>query len=134
MPLVRAGRPAGGKRRAPHRPHHARPAEQPGGAAGMSWAIRLAVALLLAAFLAAPDVFAPLLRPLAGNNAPPVYRQGNLALITLSHLGLTLAATLAASLVAVAAAIFVTRPAGAEFLPLSRAIANLGQTFPPVAV
>ncbi len=100
----------------------------------MSWAIRLAVALLLAAFLAAPDVFAPLLRPLAGNNAPPVYRQGNLALITLSHLGLTLAATLAASLVAVAAAIFVTRPAGAEFLPLSRAIANLGQTFPPVAV
>ena len=35
---------------------------------------------------------------------------------------------------AVGLGIFVTRPAGAEFLPLSRAIVNIGQTFPPVAV
>ena len=28
----------------------------------------------------------------------------------------------------------VTRPSGAEFLPLSRTLANIGQTFPPVAV
>jgi len=30
--------------------------------------------------------------------------------------------------------VLVTRPFGAEFLPLSRSLANIGQTFPPVAV
>jgi len=28
----------------------------------------------------------------------------------------------------------VTRPSGAQFLPLSRTLVNIGQTFPPVAV
>ena len=37
-------------------------------------------------------------------------------------------------MVAVGLAILVTRPFGAEFLPLSRSLANVGQTFPPVAV
>jgi len=36
--------------------------------------------------------------------------------------------------VAVALGIFVTRRAGAQFLPLSRTLVNIGQTFPPVAV
>ena len=31
-------------------------------------------------------------------------------------------------------AVFVTRRSGAEFLPLSRTLINVGQTFPPVAV
>ncbi len=44
------------------------------------------------------------------------------------------AATLAATLLSVGFAILVTRPSGREFLPLSRSIANIGQTFPPVAV
>ena len=35
---------------------------------------------------------------------------------------------------AVGLAILVTRPFGTEFLPLSRSLANVGQTFPPVAV
>jgi osmoprotectant transport system permease protein len=41
---------------------------------------------------------------------------------------------LAGSIVAIGLAILVTRPAGREFLPLSRTLANAGQTFPPVAV
>jgi osmoprotectant transport system permease protein len=36
--------------------------------------------------------------------------------------------------VAVGLAVFVTRPGGARFLPLSRTLVNFGQTFPPVAV
>jgi osmoprotectant transport system permease protein len=36
--------------------------------------------------------------------------------------------------VAVALGILVTRPAGEEYLPLSRTLVNIGQTFPPVAV
>jgi len=35
---------------------------------------------------------------------------------------------------AVGLGIFVTRPSGQEFLPLSRSLVNIGQTFPPVAV
>ncbi|WP_275691136.1 CerR family C-terminal domain-containing protein [Burkholderia sp. Tr-860] len=38
------------------------------------------------------------------------------------------------SALAMLAGIAVTRPAGADFLPVARSIANLGQTFPPVAV
>ena len=43
-------------------------------------------------------------------------------------------AVVAATIFAVGLAVLVTRPAGAEFLPLSRMISNTGQTFPPVAV
>ncbi len=35
---------------------------------------------------------------------------------------------------AVGLGILVTRPSGAQFLPLSRTLVNIGQTFPPVAV
>ena len=101
---------------------------------GIGWLVRIAVFLLLALFLLTPESFAPLLRPLARYGAPAVYNQGSLLGITLSHLGITLLATLAATAIAVGLAILVTRPSGAEFLPLSRSIANVGQTFPPVAV
>ena len=40
----------------------------------------------------------------------------------------------ASALVAAPLAVFVTRPAGSEFLPLSRGLADIGQAFPPVAV
>ena len=43
-------------------------------------------------------------------------------------------AAAASTLVAVGLGILVTRPAGREFLPLSRTLVNIGQTFPPVAV
>ena len=41
---------------------------------------------------------------------------------------------MASDIIAVSLAILVTRPIGVEFLPLSRSIVNIGQTFPPVAV
>lgn len=41
---------------------------------------------------------------------------------------------MASTIIAVGLAIIVTRPFGAEFLSLSRSLANVGQTFPPVAV
>lgn len=37
-------------------------------------------------------------------------------------------------MVTILGGVFVTRRSGTDFLPLSRAIANAGQTFPPVAV
>lgn len=96
--------------------------------------IRLLVLALLIAFLVAPESFAFLLRPLAKNGQPAIYDRGSLWSLTLSHLAITFAATALATVVALSLAILVTRPFGAEFLPLSRSVANIGQTFPPVAV
>ncbi|MGJ8571731.1 MAG: ABC transporter permease [Hoeflea sp.] len=98
------------------------------------WLARACLLSLLIAFLASPDWFEPLLRPLAKDNAPVVYNQGSLLTLTLLHLRTVAIATAAATVVAVSFAILVTRPFGAEFLPLSRSLVNVGQTFPPVAV
>jgi osmoprotectant transport system permease protein len=103
----------------------------------MNWigqGVRIAAATLLMAFLLAPQSFAPVFAPLNEFGAPPIYDQGNLLELTLSHLLTVLVAALASTIVAVALGVFVTRPAGAAFLPLSRTLVNVGQTFPPVAV
>lgn len=90
--------------------------------------------VVLVAFLVQPDLFEPVLSPLVQTNAPAIYHQGNLLSLTLAHLGIVFLATVAAAIAAVTAAIGVTRRSGAEFLPLSRSLVNIGQTFPPVAV
>ncbi len=96
--------------------------------------IRVVVVLLLVAFLLSPQSFAFVFQPLTQNGQPAIYTQNSLLNLTLSHIGIVVVATLAATIVAVGLAIVVTRPAGAEFLPLSRMLSNTGQTFPPVAV
>jgi osmoprotectant transport system permease protein len=101
---------------------------------GLPLISRLFVLVVLVSFLVEPNLFAPLLQPLAENGAPPVYVQASLLSLTLSHLLVVFAATIAATLVAVGLAVLVTRESGAEFLPLSRSLVNIGQTFPPVAV
>ncbi|MGV0910899.1 ABC transporter permease [Martelella sp. FOR1707] len=96
--------------------------------------IRLALLALLVTFIVTPETFAPVFAPFTQNNAPAIYTQSSILSLTLSHLALVGLATLAATLFSVSLAIVVTRPFGVEFLPLSRSIANIGQTFPPVAV
>lgn len=96
--------------------------------------IRLGVLALVIAFISAPQWFAPVFRPLTDHGAPPIYDQGSLLTLTLLHLRTVAIATLAAACLAIGLAILVTRPAGREFLPLSRSLVNIGQTFPPVAV
>lgn len=91
------------------------------------------VALLLALVLK-PTWFTWAFAPFAPVNGPIIYERASLLSLSLSHLGLVALASSVATLVAVALAILVTRPAGAAFLPLSRTITNMGQTFPPVAV
>ena len=96
--------------------------------------LRLAALALLVAFLVAPQRFAPLFAPLTQYGAPPIYDQGDLLSLALAHLGTVFIAAAASTLVAVGLAILVTRASGAQFLSLSRTLANIGQTFPPVAV
>jgi osmoprotectant transport system permease protein len=97
-------------------------------------ATRILIGGLLAAFLVAPELFAPVFAPLNEFGAPAIYDQGDLLDLALSHLLTVLVAAAASTVAAVALGIFVTRPAGAAFLPLSRTLVNVGQTFPPVAV
>ena len=95
---------------------------------------RAALCALLLALVLRPDWFVPVFAPFAPEGGPVIYARASLLSLSLSHLGLVVLATVAATLVAVTLAILVTRPAGAVFRPLSRTITNIGQTFPPVAV
>ena len=96
--------------------------------------LRVAVLALLSFFLLKPQVFAPLFAPFTQYGAPPIYDQGDLLSLALAHLATVCCAAAASALVAVGLGILVTRESGAEFLPLSRTLVNIGQTFPPVAV
>lgn len=96
--------------------------------------LRLAAFGLLMAFLLTPRSFAPLFAPLTEYGAPPIYTQDSLLALALAHLGTVFVAAAASTLIAVALGILVTRASGREFLPLSRTLVNIGQTFPPVAV
>lgn len=98
------------------------------------FAPRIALLILLVGFLASPDSFDFAFKPLVQANAPAIYNQGDLAALTLQHVRMVFIATLLATIIAVALAVVVTRPFGAEFLPLARTVVNIGQTFPPVAV
>ena len=95
---------------------------------------RVAAVAALLALLLEPGWFTPVLEPFTENGAPAIYNQGSLLDLTLAHLALVAGASLAATILALLMGIFVTRKAGAEFLPLSRSVVNIGQTFPPVAV
>jgi osmoprotectant transport system permease protein len=100
----------------------------------LGWVVRASVGALLVAFLVAPQRFAPVFAPLNEYGAPPIYDQGDLLSLAIAHLVTVVAAAIASTVVAVGLGVFVTRRAGAPFLPLSRTLVNVGQTFPPVAV
>ncbi|QGA57220.1 ABC transporter permease [Brucella sp. 2280] len=95
---------------------------------------RMVLLAVLLLFLLHPHLFEPVFRPFVDAGTPVIYDRANLMTLTLQHLGLVALATFCSTLIAVAMAIFVTRRQGAEFLPLSRSLVNIGQTFPPVAV
>lgn len=96
--------------------------------------LRLVLIALLLALVLLPEWFVWAFAPFAPDGGPVIYQRASLLSLSLSHLGLVAAASLASTVLAVTLAILVTRPAGAAFRPLSRTITNLGQTFPPVAV
>lgn len=95
---------------------------------------RAALLALLGAFLVAPGLFAPLFRPFAPSDAPPIYAQTPLLTLAVTHLLLVAAATTIAAAIALGLAVAATRPAGRDVLPFARSVVRIGQTFPPVAV
>lgn len=96
--------------------------------------IKCVLFLGLCGFLLRPQLFGWLFEPFTHHRAPVIYTQNSLLQLTVNHLLLVGVATLTATLISVTLGVLTTRKSGQEFLPLSRAVANLGQTFPPVAV
>ncbi|MDO6725148.1 ABC transporter permease [Celeribacter halophilus] len=96
--------------------------------------LRVCLIALLLSLVLRPDWFEWAFAPFAPDGGPIIYERASLLSLSLNHLGLVAASSVAATIVSVTFAILVTRPAGAAFCPLSRTIANIGQTFPPVAV
>ena len=74
--------------------------------------IRIIVLGVLLLFLASPDLFSGFFDLFTKNSQPAIYNQGSLLDITLNHLGIVFAATLASTIIAVGLAIVVTRPFG----------------------
>src|SRR5438876_1558343 len=92
------------------------------------------IGLFFAVLMLRMDALQPLLQQAFPGVEPVVYNRDSFLTLFLSQLGLVAAAGLAASLVGVALAIFVTRPAGRDFRAMVNALVTIGQTFPPAAV
>ncbi len=80
----------------------------------------------------------PLLKPVFATLFPaldrPLYEQDSFLALLGVHVLLVGASSAVAVLLGVAAGLFVTRPAGAEFRPLVETTTAIAQTVPPVAV
>jgi osmoprotectant transport system permease protein len=77
---------------------------------------------------------APFFHWLFPENPRPVFLRASFLELTLAHAELVIVSAGAAAAFAIGLAVFVTRPAGREFLPIVGALAAVGQTFPPAAV
>jgi osmoprotectant transport system permease protein len=92
------------------------------------------VGLLFAALMLRMRDLRPALEWAFPQVQPVVYQRDSFLALWLSHAGLVAAASLAAALLGIAMAVFVTRPRGREFRAIFEAMATIGQTFPPAAV
>jgi osmoprotectant transport system permease protein len=92
------------------------------------------VGLFFAALLLRMDALRPVLQQGFPGVEPVVYDRDSFLALFLSQLGLVATASLGASVVGVALAVFVTRPSGRDFRAMVTALATVGQTFPPAAV
>ncbi len=94
--------------------------------------------LWLAAGFAALVFGLPLTKPLFAAWFPqlerPFYEADSFPALVVAHVLLVGASSLISIVIGVAAGIFVTRRAGAEFRGLVETVTAMGQTFPPVAV
>jgi osmoprotectant transport system permease protein len=96
--------------------------------------VTFAVVIAFAALILFMPATAPLFHWLFPENPRPVFLRASFLELTLAHAQLVIISAGAAAAFAIVIAVFVTRPAGREFLPIVGALAAVGQTFPPAAV
>lgn len=97
--------------------------------APLLWTAALFIALLFGM-----PALAPVFRWGFPQVQPPVFSRGSFLELFLSHAGMVLAGSVAATAAGIALAVFATRPAGRDFRALIDTLATVGQTFPPAAV
>jgi osmoprotectant transport system permease protein len=90
--------------------------------------------LLLVALLLVLPHSAPWFHAWMPTLSHPLYTRTSFLALTLSHLWLVAVATFVAVTAGLTLGVLATRPNGRSLLPTVRAIAVIGQTFPPVAV
>ena len=93
------------------------------------WGVAL-LTLLVLGLPASKPLFAALFPALDR----PLYEQDSFAALLGAHAGIVALSSAAATLIGMAAGIFVTRAGGREFRPLVETLVAIGQTVPPVAV
>lgn len=107
-------------------------------AVGAPGDMRFRFAGVTTALLVLSVLFMPALEPAFHALFPalerPVYTRASFLALTLSHLGLVLAASIPVVIAGVAAGIFVTRRSGRQFAGILDTVTAIGQTFPPSAV
>jgi|GEM_PF-22525 osmoprotectant transport system permease protein len=89
--------------------------------------------LLISAIILLPSA-APFMRWLFPDVPRPVYTRASFFELTIAHVELTGASSLAAAALGISLGIFITRESGREFAPLASALTATAQTLPPVAV
>lgn len=99
-----------------------------------SWFALLLPLMVLVTLITWIELLEPVLTYFNHNDAPAIYYRDTFANLVFWHMLIVFLAIGLATIVALLCGIFVTRDFGRDFLPLARALANLGQTFPPVAV
>jgi osmoprotectant transport system permease protein len=90
--------------------------------------------MVLVALLVALPHTGPLFHAWFPELSHPLYWRTSFTELALAHAALVAIATLIAVVVGLALGILATREAGRSLLPTVRAVAVIGQTFPPVAV
>jgi osmoprotectant transport system permease protein len=96
--------------------------------------VTFAVVIAFAALILFMPATAPLFHWLFPENPRPVFLRASFLELTVAHAQLVALSAGAAAVFGIGIAVFVTRPAGREFLPIVGALAAVGQTFPPAAV
>lgn len=93
--------------------------------------VALAIYLAIAA---TPALWETVARVLFPDESRLLYETSSMLRLIAEHLVMVGVAAAVSSVVGMGLGIFVTRPAGADFFDLVSDLANLGQTFPPIAV
>ena len=101
---------------------------------GREWAKAAMLVVIFAALISNMSLWEGLLKFLFPREKVFLYPQADLAQLVGEHLALVFASSALAIIVGLSVGIFVTRPAGKDFLRIANELSSLAQTFPPVAV
>ncbi|MBU4557191.1 MAG: ABC transporter permease, partial [Actinobacteria bacterium] len=93
--------------------------------------IALVIYLALAAY---PPIWEAVLGRMFPGESRLLYQQAGMLTLIGQHATMVGISSLASAIIGISLGVFVTRPVGADFHDTVADLANLGQTFPPIAV